>query len=473
MGNILSARCCLRHWDIVIHIRFDFQNPATSLGSMRTFLNTFFLFTSALALANEANHHWPQWRGPIWNGVSPGGDPPVTWSETENLAWKTPIPGSGWSTPIIWGDRIFIHTAIPLSEKLPVPDVIPSGTPNIRKHPAVASSWKAQRLAVICLDGTNGKMIWEKAVFEGMPHQGHHRKGGFASESPVTDGKHVYSYFGSFGLFCHDYEGRLVWKKEFQAQAMEDALGEGTSPALHGDKLIIVVDHELQSFVVAIDKHTGNEIWKTHRDEVSNWTTPRVYAYEGQDRIVINGSSVCAYDLNTGRFLWKCGGQSLSAIPMPAVGHGLAFAASGWRKDTVHAIRLGQIGDLTGSKSIVWSLDRGAPYVPCPMLWGDELYLLEDSSFFSCVRANDGHRYYLKHRLPDNPNFSASPVGASNRIYLLSESGRTLVLKRGKEPTLLAINELKGRYHASPAIVGNSIYIRSETDLYRFTKKTE
>ena len=440
---------------------------------MRIFLSTFLLFTSVLVIANESHQNWPQWRGPTWNGVAPEGNPPVTWSETENLVWKTPIPGSGWSTPVIWGDRMFIHTAIPLDEQLPVPDVIPPGTPNIRNHPAVATSWKAQRLAVICLDTTTGKSPWNKTVFEGMPHQGHHRKGGFASESPVTDGQYVYSYFGSFGLFCHDYKGELIWKKEFKPQAMEDSLGEGTSPALHGNKLIIVVDHELQSFVVAIDKHTGEEIWKTHRDEVSNWTTPRIYNHDGHDRIVINGASVCAYDLETGKFLWKCGGQSLSAVPMPAVGHGLAFAASGWRKDTVHAIRLGQKGDLTDSNHIVWSLDRGAPYVPCPMLWGDELYLLEDSSFFSCVRAMDGHPYYLKHRLTKNPNFSASPVGASDRIYLLSESGNTLVVKRGKTPTLLAVNELEGRFHASPAIVGNSIYIRSETDLYRFTQTKE
>ena len=158
----------------------------------------------------------------------------------------------------------------------------------------------------------------------------------------------------------------------------------------------------------------------------------------------------------------------MSAIPMPAVGHGLVFAASGWRKDTVHAIKLGQRGDLTDSKNIVWSLDRGAPYVPCPMLWGDEIYLLEDSSFFSCLRAMDSHPYYFKHRLPGGLNFSASPVGASNRIYLLSESGKTVVIQRGKEPTILAVNQLEGRFHASPAIVGESIYIRSEEHLYRF-----
>ncbi len=430
-----------------------------------------FLFFSLVQgiFADDDHRNWPQWRGPTWNGVAPEGNPPVSWSESKNLVWKSDIPGSGWSTPIIWGDRIFIHTAIPLDKKLPVPDVIPPGTPNIRKHPAVASTWKAQQLEVICINKQDGNTLWQKVVYEGMPHQGHHRKGGFASESPVTDGKHVYSYFGSFGLFCHDFDGRLIWKKDFQPQAMEDALGEGTSPALQGNKLIIVVDHELQSFVTAIDKHSGKELWKTNRDEVSNWTTPRIYTYQGRDRVVINGSSVYAYDLNSGAFLWKCGGQSLSAVPMPAVGHGLAFAASGWRKDTVHAIKLGQKGDLTDTPNIVWSLDRGAPYVPCPMLWGNELYLLEDSSFLSCVNATDGQKNYFKHRLPESPNFSASPAGAANRIYLLSESGTTYVLRRGKEPTILAINKLEGRFHASPAIVGNSIFIRSETALYRFS----
>jgi len=420
--------------------------------------------------ADDPDAYWPQWRGPLWNGVAPVGNPPVEWSESRNLIWKTPIEGQGWSTPIIWENHIFLHTAIPMEKKLPIPDVIPPGTPNIGEHPDVASTWKAQRIGIICINRSTGKELWRRFIFEGMPHQGHHRKGGFASQSPVTDGKYLYSYFGSFGLYCFDFDGNLIWEKPFKPQAMEDSLGEGTSPALHDDHLIIVADQEQQSYIVAIDKHTGKEIRKTKREEVSNWSTPRIFTHENRTQILVNGAPVICYDFETGEALWQCAGQSLSAVPMPAVGQGLAFAASGWRKDTVHAIRLGQRGDLTDTEHLVWKLDRGAPYVPCPMVWEEEIYLLEDHSFFSCLRAIDGKQYYLKHRLPSPANFSASPVGAKDRIYLLSEEGRTFVMKKGPEPTILAINELEGRFQASPAIVEHRIYIRSSEHLYCFGK---
>ena len=415
--------------------------------------------------------NWPQWRGPTWNGVAPLADPPIQWGEdSENLAWKTPLPGAGNSTPILWGNRIFIHTAIPLETKLPVPDLIPEGTPNIRPHPDVEPTWRAQRIAIHCYDRRNGELLWDRTVFEGMPHQGHHWKGGFASESPATDGERLYSYFGSFGLFCHSMDGELVWQKSFGALAIEDSLGEGTSPALWKEDLVIVVDHELQSFIVCLDKHSGDEKWRTDRGEVSNWSTPHIFTHEGRDQVVVNGAPVCCYDMDSGELLWSCAGQSLSAVPMPAVGRGLAFAASGWRKDTVHAIRLGQRGDLTKTDHLVWSLDRGAPYVPSPTVWGDEIYLLEDRSFFSCLNAIDGTPHYFKERMPGVLNFSASPTGAKDRIYLLSEDGKSVVLKRGPELEILAENELEGAFFASPAIAGDSIFLRSHQALYRFDR---
>ena len=422
------------------------------------------LFSGKLA-ANEGQIFWPQWRGPTWNGVASQADPPATWGEAKNVSWKVPV-GSGWGTPIVWGDRIFLLTAIAIDKKMPVPDLIPKGTPNISLHPQVVRAWKPQKFAIVCIDRATGSLLWRRIVLEAMPHQGHHRKGGFASASPVTDGKYIYAYFGSFGLYCYDFEGRFVWEKEFEPQAMEDSLGEGSSPALYGDKLIIVVDHELQSYVVAIDKATGEEIWKMDRDEISNWSTPRIYIHDGRRQVVVNGETVRSYDLGTGELVWKCGGHTASAIPMPAVGHGLVFTASGWKKDALQAIALGERGDLTNSKSVVWSLHRGVPYVPCPMLWGEEIYLLDDQSFFSCLRAVDGKSYYLKHRLPGNLNFSASPVGAADRIYLLSEEGATIVLKRGSDVNVIAINKLNEKFYASPAIVGDVIYLRSDEHLF-------
>ncbi len=415
--------------------------------------------------------HWPQWRGPSWNGVAPKADPPVTWSETENLQWKTPIEGRGWATPIVWGDRIFLLTAIALDKQMPIPDVIPAGTPNISEHPQVKGSWKAQRFAILCIERTTGKKLWSQTVHEAMPHQGHHNKGGFASASPVTNGQHIYAYFGSIGLYCYDFEGRFVWRKDFKPQAMEDSLGEGSSPALFKETLVAVVDHELQSYVVAIDKRSGKELWRQERDEPSNWSTPRIFTHAGRRQVVVNGVTVRSYDLETGELLWQCGGHTASAIPMPAVGHGMVYTASGWKKDLLQAIKLGQRGDLTSSMNVVWSLHRGTPYVPCPMLWGDEIYLLEDQSFFSCYRATDGKRHY-KQRLSGALKFSASPVGAADRIYLLSETGKTVVLQRGSEVKVLAINELDETFHASPAIVGDAIYLRGDKHLYCFAESS-
>ena len=425
-------------------------------------------------LGGEARSgQWAQWRGPTWNGVATRGNPPTTWSETENLNWKTAIPGKGWATPVIWGERLFILTSIALDKEMVVPDLIPPGTPRINPHPRVITSWKPQQSVVMCLDRRSGKPLWSRVVHEAMPHQGHHRKGGYASSSPVTDGAYVYSYFGSFGLYCHDFEGRLVWKKDIQTHAIEDSLGEGSSPALFGNTLVFIVDHELQSYVVAIDKRNGDELWRQNRDETSNWSTPRIFTHGGIEQVIVNGKAVQCYDLATGEILWQCRGQSEGAIPMPAIGHGMAFATSGYAKDTLHAITLGLRGDLTDSEHVRWTLDRGTPYVPSPMLWGDEIYLLEDRSFFSCLDAKTGRRHYFKSRLPGPLNFSASPVGAADRIYLLSEDGKTVVLSRGKKMEVLAINELEGTFYASPVVVGNSIYLRSDRQLYCLTRSGE
>jgi len=222
----------------------------------------------------------------------------------------------------------------------------------------------------------------------------------------------------------------------------------------------------------AIDKRTGEEIWRQDRDEVSNWSTPRIFEHNGRKQVVVNGEMVRTYDLDSGKLLWQCGRQSEGAIPIPAVGHGLVFATSGFAKDTFHAIKLGQQGDLTDTKHVVWSLDRGTPYVPCPMLWGNEIYLLEDRRFFSCLGAVDGERHYFKRRLPGVLNFSASPVGAADRIYLLSEEGRTVVLARGPQLKVLAVNSLDETFYASPAIIGNEIFLRGDKHLFCFSKSS-
>lgn len=428
-------------------------------------------FAQADEFNDLASSNWPQWRGPQSNGVAINADPPLTWSESENLTWKTRIDGLGHGTPIVWEDRIFLQTAIPIEKDLAVPDVIPPGTPNVELSPGESlSTWKPQQFAVLCIDRRTGSELWRRIVHEAMPHQGHHLKGSFASQSALTDGTHVFACFGSFGLYCLDFDGNITWQHSPQAQVMEAGLGEGGSPALFGDTLVVVVDHELQSFVVAFDKSTGKEKWRQNRNEVSNWSTPRIFTHDGIDQVVVNGETVRCYTLASGELLWECAGQSLSAVPMPAIGHGLAFATTGWRRDTLHAIRLGRRGDLTDSDSIAWKLNRGTPYVPSPMLWGNEIYLLEDKNFFSCLRAKDGKQHYLKSRIPRLLHFSASPVGAKDRIYLLSEEGVTVVVQRGPQFKVLAMNELHEKFMASPAIIGDSVILRGNRHLYCFSR---
>lgn len=427
------------------------------------------MLAEVIGQSGEFKRHWGQWRGPDGTGVASFGTPPITWDRSKNIAWRVAIPGQGHSTPIIWGDSVFLVTSVPIDVDLPTKSVDFSRAPEQALHSRTIRTWKAQRFSVLCLDAATGAVRWERAVRESKPHQSHHRKGSFASASPITDGDHLVAYFGSFGLYCFDLQGKLLWEKDIGPFIMEDGLGEGSSPALHGDTLVINADHEGQSFIVALDKSTGEEKWRRSRDEISTWSTPAIFEWEGRMQVVSNATCVRGYDLLSGELLWWCRGQTESAVPMPVVGHGLVFVTSGFADDVLHAIRLGARGDLTDTGAIAWRLDRGTPYVPSPLLWGDELYLLEDRSFFSCLDARTGERHYFKQRLPGVCNFSASPVGVSNHIYLLSESGDTFVLKRGEEFEVVTKNALGEACYASPAIAGDALYIRTVEGLYRIS----
>ncbi|MEM7456307.1 MAG: PQQ-binding-like beta-propeller repeat protein [Planctomycetota bacterium] len=428
------------------------------------------LSVSLFSQSALAQDHWPQWRGPHCDGLAGEGScPPIVWDE-KNLKWETPIEGFGHGTPAVYGDRIFLQTAIPLDIEMPVPDVIPPGTPDVETYTEEATvSWKPQRFALVCLDRQSGEQLWSRTVLEAMPHQGHHLKGSFASQSPVTNGEKVYAFFGSYGLYCFDFDGNLIWQRAPEPQAKEGGLGEATSPALHENKLVVVVDQQTQSYVMALDATTGDEVWRTDREDPSNWTTPRIFEHGGRVQVAVNGTSVISYDLQTGIELWRCSGHTAGAIPIPAIGHGLIFTASGWNKDYLQAIRLGEDGDLTGTDAVIWSIDNSSPYVPCPTLWGDELYVLEDRSFISAYNAIDGTRLY-KQRLPGMLNFSASPTGAGNWLYLLSEEGTAVVIARGPEFRILAVNELNDPLFASPAIAGNCVYVRGAESLYCFVQ---
>ena len=419
------------------------------------------------AAKNEAGldvrHQWPQWRGPLSTGVAPHGKPPVEWSESKNIRWKLALPGKGYSTPVIWGDRIFLTTAVPYGDAFePKLDSAPGahdGMPVTHHH----------RFVVLAVSRREGKIIWQRTVHKELPHEGGHYTASLASSSPVTDGEHLFAFFGSRGLYCLDMDGELLWKTDLGTMQTLHAHGEGSSPALHGDTLIINWDHEGQSFVVAFDKRTGKQRWKVERDEVTSWATPIVVEHGGKPQVIISGTTrVRSYDLATGRVIWECGGLSRNVVASPVAGDGMVYAASSYDKQAMLAIRLdGAIGDITGTDRVVWTRTRRTPYVPSPLLYGDSLYFLRHyQGILSRVNAKTGEEQYGPFRLNGIRNVYASPVAAADRVYITDRDGTTLVISHGDMPSVLALNQLNDSFSASAAIVGNEFFLRGQKYLY-------
>jgi outer membrane protein assembly factor BamB len=430
--------------------------------------------TTPLLAADEPNelaaNNWPSWRGPLQSGVAPLADPPTLWDAVgTNIRWKTPIPGRGHSTPIVWGDRIYLTTAIPFGDALPPkPSIAPGNHDNLpvtHRHKFVA----------LAINRADGKIVWQQALREALPVEQGHRTASLASSSPVTDGERLYVLFGSFGLYCLDLDGNVIWKKDFGRMDTLHGHGEGASPALYGNTLIVNWDHEGQSFAVALDKRTGDEIWKVERKEVTSWATPIVVeapkaaTSDRGPQVVVSGTSrIRGYDLATGKVLWECGGLSSNIVASPVYGDGMVFAGSSYDKRALLAIRLeGAAGDITGSEHIVWSRFRGTPYVPSPLLYDGALYFLTHyQGILSRLDAKTGEDRPGAIRLEGLTNIYASPVAAAGRVYVTDLDGTTVVLAAGEIPRHLALNRLNDPISASPAIAGREMFLRGEKYLY-------
>ncbi len=419
--------------------------------------------SSALGDAVSA-HYWPQWRGPLGTGEAPHASPPVEWSEDKNIRWKIALPGKAHSTPIIWSNHVFITTAVPVGDALP-PKF--SGAPG--GHDEVPITHR-HKFMVVAVDRRDGRILWEQTVHEELPHQGGHRTASLASASPVTDGEHLFAYFGSWGLYCLDLDGKLQWQTDLGQLKTLHGHGEGSSPALHGETVIINWDHEDESFVAAFDKQTGKERWKTPRHGASSWTTPIVVEQDGAAQVIVSGSRrVSGYDLATGKLIWECGGLSKeNVVSSPVAGHGMVFAGSTYDRPGLLAIWLdGAKGDITGTDHLVWHRSKGAPYVPSPLLYGESLYFMYHfQGMMTRVNARTGDDEPGAFRLPGVYNVYASPVAASGRVYVVSREGVTVVLKNGEQPEILAQNRLEDSFSASPALVGTELYLRGERSLY-------
>lgn len=409
--------------------------------------------------------NWGQWRGPLATGEAPQGNPPLTWDEADgtNIRWKTEIPGRGLSTPVVWGDRVFLTTAIPFGEALPPK---PSTAPGNHDNLSVTHRHKFVALA---MERASGKILWQQTLREGLPQEQGHHTASLASNSPVTDGEHVFAFFGSFGLYCLDVKGKLIWKADFGAMQSLHGHGEGSSPALHGETLIINWDHEGKSFAVALNKRTGKERWRVERNEVTSWSSPIITLHDGKPQVIISGTSrIRGYDLDHGKVLWECGGLSSNIVASPVAGDGMVFAGSSYDKRALMGILLdGAKGDITGSKQIAWNRFRGTPYVPSPLLYDGSLYFLTHyQGILSRVDARTGEDTPGSFRLTGISNVYASPVAAAGRIYVTDLDGTTIVLSRGEIPRNLALNHLAEPVSASPAIAGKQMFLRGEKHLY-------
>lgn len=420
---------------------------------------------AGLASAQTAPLNWPHWRGPDASGVARTAKPPVEWSETKNLKWKAAIDGHGDSTPIIWGDKVFLLTAINTGEidpSLPKPEDQP------KRIFGITNPNTKFRFVVLCLDRNTGRELWRRIAVEQVPHEGHHADNSFASASPTTDGRRLYCWFGSKGLFTYSLDGEPLWQRDLGKVKMGAILGEGTSPVVHDGKLVIVRDHQGQSTIETLDAATGKTLWRKDRDEGNTWATPLVVEHAGVTQVITPGSKrIRSYDLRSGELIWECGGLTGNAIPCAVASEGVVYCMTGYQGHALLAISLSAKGDVSGTDAIRWKLDRGTPYVPSPLLDDGRLWFNQSNqNLWSCVDAKTGRMLLDRERLPGVGNLYASPVAADGRIYVTSREGVTLVLKRGAAIEVLATNKLNDAVHASPAIAGDQLFVRGRRFLY-------
>jgi len=436
----------------------------------RLLILTLFCVSSIVA---NAQTHWPQFRGAQSLGVSEDPNLPDKWSATENVAWKTDIPGVGWSSPIVWGNQIFLTSVVNTGDTEPPKKGLYFG--GERPVPPAEHRWM-----VYSVDFRNGKILWEREVHKGIPKFSRHLKNSYASETPVTDGERVYAYFGNVGLYVFDMKGALLWKQLFDAKKTRFGWGTAASPVVHKDKLFIVFDNDEQSYLVAYDKKTGKQLWKVDREIGTNWATPYIWENGQRTELVIPGTkAVRSYDLD-GKTLWEFKGMSSIAIPVPFSKFGLLYIASGYVGDQhrpVYAVKPGASGDIslkegeTSNQYIAWYQRQAGPYNPSPIVYGDLYYTLFDRGFFTAHDAKTGKLVYDKQRIdPAAGAFTSSPWAYNGKIFALSEDGDTFVIQAGSEYKLVGKNSLDDMCMATPAIAKGSLVIRTATKLYRISK---
>lgn len=426
------------------------------------------ILSTLLLAAQPPGVSWPHWRGPAHNGVADA-RVPLTWSDTQNVSWKIEIPGRGHSTPVISGDRLFLTTAIPTGKKSAVPE---AGGP---RAGGGAGAGEEHRFEVMAIDRASGKVAWQRTAVTATPHEGYHNTyGSFASNLPATDGKRVYAFFGSRGLFVYDLNGKLLWQKDPGIQmAMRLAFGEGSGVVVDDGRVFLQYDHQGPGAVIALNAADGKELWRAPRSENSSWSTPLVVTHNGAKQLVVTADTkVKAYDVATGKVAWEVAGLGPNPIPQPVQFRDTVLVMSGYRSPRLMAIRLGRTGDLTGTDAVVWETTRGTSYTGSPALHEGRLYVFSDNGLLSVFNAATGEPHYMQARLPKPYSVKASPLVAGDRVYLATEDGDVVVVKAGSEFEVLATNTLSGQsFIASPIAAGNDLYLRSRTHLFRIAER--
>ncbi len=448
------------------------------------------ILTASTCLAEN----WPHWRGDRGNGVSLTAKPPTEWSATKNVKWKTAIPGRSSGSPVIWEDKVFVVTAVEIKPQ--------AGTPTTTREIALPVTQRPQRgesgrpvgerrprgpggrrggpregnaqlptlqFSLLCFDRSNGKLLWQMIAAQATPHEGTHSTNGFASASPCTDGEHVYAHFGSRGLYCYTMDGELKWSRSNLGQMKTRAtFGEGSSPTIVDDMILVPWDHEGPSYLAALNKYTGKTIWKTDRDEPTCWATPLVVEHNGKKQVVMNGQNYArGYDLATGKELWRCSGQTDRPVASAVTTGDLVLVGSGYRGSFLGAFKLDSKGDIRGTDSVAWSIDRDTPDIASPVLSQNRIYFHKGKDgTISCFNALTGTPHYKLKRLQGLRRIYASPVAAGGHVYFTGRSGTTVVVKDADDFEIVATNSVGEGVDATPAPVDNELFIRGENHLF-------
>jgi outer membrane protein assembly factor BamB len=415
------------------------------------------LIICALTLVDN----WPQWRGPRGQGVSDEKNLPLEWGPTKNIKWKTPVPGRGHSSPIVWGNRLFLTTSIEGPE-IPGAAAVKHVINNqVVKLPDTVGAERSHTLKLICIDTDAGKVLWERTVHEGRMYDDRQKTNTYASSTPATDGRYVYAFFGSEGVYCYDFDGKQIWNASLGGIA-KMGYGEGTSPIIFENLVIIQADKELGqgSFIAALDKTTGKQVWRTSRKNRASWSTPVLVRGAKRVELIASGAeSVVSYDPLTGKELWQAEGLISHAIPTPLVGDETVFVYAGSHDKRGYAVRL-------SDSKILWRHDKGTAYVASGVLYDGNIYLITDSGIMTSLDARTGQLRYEGGRLPVATTFFASPVAFDGKVLITSQDGDTFVIAAGPKHELLKTNSIGEPVYASPAISGGRIFIRGERNLY-------